>query len=851
MASSSKASSSKKKIEPPPARMKKSYLFPADAVIRDSPEASPSLTSVQFNQDVRPAGGTFTTEGVLFLPATPTESTRLQRSWRNFPNSFPSAFELPRYTSPEAVDLSTTLFLNTSKLVPTTFYSRPLVRLVDSFSSGPTTRAEGYLLYQAISSLQTAVAHIIHKHASNTRNRALLLELLASDRLTASLDHYRSFWHRGQDCPLFAALFIALFCDYCENLLSADEYREYVYDETDRSGGGMSKRSCRQVKASYPDASVTLTSLAIPIPLDPSTKEGQLLITVCHKGPANLHLIHPFSHVALLPDPSGFMRPHRCSLTPDNEDTDSDHISAQPAKPATRRHPPPAAYSDIELEDEDEDEGHDLPAFEDPEPDELIIPKIRESIARAAKSKGRVINRPVPSEVPPALHVPAKRERVATPDDDVFVPEGPLVKKKRSQKAAGKSRAVSPSTSLVPDTAPGTQAPLRIQEGPPDYFENDDTRDPGLALSLVNPNFTIKTGFASLLIPSTSSKRGARTSLLLRPPKFLIADELRNLGAFLTTAEVTFSLPTLSRYNYLTSQHLRTLNTRTLPAHTSAYSSTNCLTCLSRGLVCEGGSRANGSCNNCEGTHRSCPSCLSFHEHQDRFQAIHQAVQGYLAGYADTVDAFEKSLDRYTHLHASFEPLFADARQDLAKKMQRLRSQGFDANVVLSRWAEENPNVPVNFETLSWLSTLFGWTTSCNVAQFLSNPSEIEKLEVFLWQIDPEPTAESSSLPGPSPISPPDLPVGSVCQPELKSKRKPAAATPINFPLPRAFQTPASSSAPTLVADRMEVDDGGSRTPSGRALLEEYDDSDKDDNAEPEFVTESQAKPSSASKSRK
>ncbi|KAJ3739134.1 hypothetical protein EV360DRAFT_90501 [Lentinula raphanica] len=805
MASSSKASSSKKKIEPPPARMKKSYLFPADAVIRDSPEASPSLTSVQFNQDVRPAGGTFTTEGVLFLPATPTESTRLQRSWRNFPNSFPSAFELPRYTSPEAVDLSTTLFLDTSKLVPTTFYPCPL----------------------AISSLQTAVAHIIHKHASNTRNRALLLEMLASDRLTASLDHYRSFWHRGQDCPLFAALFIALFCDYCENLLSADEYREYVYDETDRSGGGMSKRSRRQVKASYPDASVTLTSLAIPIPLDPSTKEGQLLITVCHKGPANLRLIHPFSHVALLPDPSGFMRPHhpceagyaapsflpdpsgfmrphRRSLTPDDEDTDSDHISAQLAKPATRRHPPPAAYSDIELEDEDEDEGRDLPAFKDPEPDELVIPKICESIARAAKSKGRVINRPVPSEVPPALHVPAKRERVATPDDDV--PEGPPVKKKRSQKAAGKSRAVSPSTSLVPDTAPGTQAPLRIQEGPPDYFENDDTRDPGLALSLVNPNFTIKTGFASLLIPSTSSKRGARTSPLLRPPKFLIADGLRDLGAFLTTAEVTFSLPALSRYNYLTSWHLCTLNTRTLPAHTSAYSSTNCLTCLSRGLVCEGGSRANGSCNNCEGTHRSCPSCLGFHEHQDRFQAIHQAVQGYPAGYADAVDAFEKSLDRYTHLHASFEPLFADARQDLAEKMRRLRSQGFDANVVLSRWAEENPNVPVNFETLSWLSTLFGWTTSCNVAQFLSNPSEIEKLEVFLRQIDPEPTAESSSLPGPSPISPqaaapPDLPVGSVRQPELKSKRKPAAATPINFPLPRAFQTPASSSAPTLVAD--------------------------------------------------
>ncbi|KAJ3727088.1 hypothetical protein C8R42DRAFT_717908 [Lentinula raphanica] len=840
MASSSKASSSKKKLDAPPARIKKSYLFPADALIPDSPTAASPLSSFSFNKDVRPAGGTLATEGVLFLPATLSESKRLQDSWKRFPNSFSSAFDLPRYSSPETADLSTTLFLDTSKQIPSTYYPRSLVRLVDSFSKGPATRSEGYLLYQAIASLQVAVSHIVHKHASKTRNRELLLEMLESDRITACLDHYRSFWHRGQDCPLFAALFMALFCDYCENLLSTTEYREYLYDEDERTGGGMSKRSRRQIKSSFPDVSVTLTSLAIPLPLDPSTKEGQLIITVCHRGPPGSQLIHPFSKVSLLPDPSGFIRALPRSLTP-ADDSDSDHSAGRTQPSPKKRRPPPAAYSDIELDDDDyEADTPDPHAAEDSEPIELEIPKIRESIARAAKARGRGgTSKTELSSTQPFVQIPAKRERQLSPTNDTIAPEGPPAKKKKSQKVLGKSRAVSPSTSVVPTTQPADSQRLRIQEGPPDYFDDDDTRDPGLALMLPNPDFTITTGFASVLLQSSNVRRGARPPLL-RPPKFLIADELKELGAFLSTPEVTFSLPALSRYNYLTSRHLRTLNSRTLPAHTSMYSTSNCLTCLSRGLVCEGGSKSNGSCNNCEATHRTCPSCLGLEDHQDRFRAIHQAVQGFPVGYANAVDAFEKALDRYIHLQTSFEALFADARQDLSEKMRNLRAQGFDANVVLSHWAEENPNTPVDFETISWLSTLFGWHTSCNVSKFLSSPSDIEKLEAFLRQLDPEPPTPANPPPQnqPSPSKTPASSgpvVGTVRQPVLKSKHRPAAAVPVNFPLRRAFQTPSTSSAPppsaTAVDEESENEEEPAQATPGRSLLAEYE-GDEDEDAE-------------------
>ncbi|KAJ3831414.1 hypothetical protein F5878DRAFT_667580 [Lentinula raphanica] len=500
MASSSKVSSLKKKLEPPPPKIKKSYLFPADAIIPDSPTTVTTPLTLNFNKDVCPAGGSISTEGVLFLPATVSESNRLQKGWPRFPNSFSSAFELPRYASREKADLSSTLFQDTSKQIPTTFYPRLLTRFVDAFSTGPETRSEGFLLYQAITALQIAVSHIIHKHASRAKNHELLLELLELDCITACLDHYCLFWHRRQDCPLFAALFMALFCDYCENLLSPDEYQEYLYNKAECTGGGMSKRSRRHIKASLPDLLVTLTSLAIPLPLDPSTKE---VIGIFCKS-----LAESAARISLLPDPSGFVRLRCRSLTSDG-DSDSGRSAVPAQSPARKRHPSPAAYSDIEL-DNDDPATPDPPVVDDSDPGELVIPKIRESIARAAKAHGRGSGNLAPPLAKPLLPVTGPESGLTVSQ----VPEGPPTKKKKSLKALGKLRAASPSTSLILPTQPPDSQRLHIQKGPPDYFDDDDTRDPSLALMLPNPDFTITTGFASVLFQPSNAQHRARPPLL-------------------------------------------------------------------------------------------------------------------------------------------------------------------------------------------------------------------------------------------------------------------------------------------------------------------------------------------------
>ncbi|KAJ3712975.1 hypothetical protein C8R42DRAFT_727719 [Lentinula raphanica] len=172
--------------------------------------------------------------------------------------------------------------------------------------------------------------------------------------------------------------------------------------------------------------------------------------------------------------------------------------------------------------------------------------------------------------------------------------------------------------------------------------------------------------------------------------------------------------------------------------------------------------------------------------------------------------------------------------------MRHLRAQGFDANVVLSHWAEENPNTPVDFETISWFSTLFGWNTSCNLSCFLSNPDDIAKLETFLRQLDPEPPTSAksplSSQPSPAKTTTSSEPVvGTVQQPVLKSKHRPAAAVPVNFPLRRAFQTPSTSSAPppsaTAVDEESDDEEEPAQATPGRSLLTEYE-GDGDDDAE-------------------
>ncbi|KAJ3738067.1 hypothetical protein EV360DRAFT_90868, partial [Lentinula raphanica] len=472
---------------------------------------------------------------------------------------------------------------------------------------------------------------------------------------------------------------------------------------------------------------------------------------------------------------------------------DFDAVTPRPSTDLARlkRRPPqafPVPSSDVEMEGEDEE------IFKSPgTPDVLVL---RQSIARAAKSKPLL-----PEDVRKAPTPPAGVKRDHSPGTTKSEPATaePPKKRRRTQKVAGKSRAGSTAPTLDDPATPADLESLRIQEGEPAYFHGDDTRVTAHANFLTNPNFQVKTPFSQLIRKAVATnKRGSKIPFL-RAPKWKVSEEMKNFGAFATIGDTTFSLQGLSRFGYASSRFLWPTNNRTLPSPEALYSTNNCLTCTTRGEVCESSEKHGGPCRQCNGTHRSCPSCLSLDDHRDRFLALHKHVQGYPDGYAASLDYYASALDRITKLQATFAPLFQDATQDLLKGMRQVRDSSFDLNVVLSRWADDNPNLPLDYDTLTWLATLFGWNSACNLADYLANPDDLPRLEEFMREQLPPPPDSADPAPSipprsakSSPQASPVISIPGPPDPQPLSRRRPAAAVPSNF-----HHSPDTRLAPT------------------------------------------------------
>ncbi|KAJ3720935.1 hypothetical protein C8R42DRAFT_721678 [Lentinula raphanica] len=869
MASSSKAAAAK------PSTTKKAT---GNRVYGVTPLASSSLsldvevgpaTTVKVYNAVRAIGDTPDDPTALFLPASAEECSVLVNNFRRFPNSAAPAFHLPHYANPEKLEFRGVLASLTSVVAPATFYPPRYIRTCPLFSEGRSSKGEGLHLYQALVILQRAFVKIINGHHSKSEIVRHMLQFAKQPNFSDCLRYYHEHWHYTNACPLFAPLLIAFICDFCEEHLSPADYKKYVYDSKARTGYGMSSKTRQRVKDCLAEA-LSLKTLAIPIPFDPTTREGQIIITVASRGTEIDQIRQPYTNIALRPDPTKRIVVPKASKTrpvprsskvpptqsrvssPEHDGSGSDdssfHGNPTPSSPQAF----PVPDSPI-LVDEDDDED-DVFREELPPP----APVLRRSIARAAKSKTHVPEVTLTSAAPAV-----KRDRAPSSlDPDTPVAEPPT-KKRRTQASLGKTRAPTPKPVTGSPVPPKKPVPFRIQEGEPDYFEDDDIKTDMHKYFVTNPDFQTKVPFSQLISKTIAQNPRAPKLPFLRPPKWKISEELRNFGAFVNSADTTFSLQGLSRYSYMTSRYLQTSLSTTLPSPEAVHSTSNCLTCLARGVVCEGGGKLGGPCSHCDRTHRSCSSCLALEEHKDRFLALHNTIQGFPVGtsfyfsfdssvtnlrpgYSGSLDRFQSALVGLDHVHSSFETMLNDARQRLARSLQEVRSNGFDYNVVLSQWADDNPNLPLEYDMLVWLATFFGWDSSCNIAKYLVNPADTTRLEDFLRsnvlpsEGSTDPVMPELSHPSvPNPLSPSVGPAPTILTPRppspsselvLRSRRRPAAATPINFTQDRKPHSPPAPLAGD--DDEMDVEDGASRTSGGQALVAGYDDSEEDDNAD-------------------
>ncbi|KAJ3715444.1 hypothetical protein C8R42DRAFT_645843 [Lentinula raphanica] len=758
----------------------------------------------------------------------------LVNCWKHKPNNASPAFSLRRYSHPEDVDFKELMDQVSGETPLQTFYPSQLTSFCTTFATGPVSTGEAFQLYQALAFLQRGFSRIIRGHLAKSEIHRRLLKFTSLPNFSHSLQYYQLFWHGHSNCPLVAPLLVILICEFCEEHLSEAEYAERVYDARIRDGPGMSLKTRDR-----------LLDLALPIPLDSLTREGQLILTVASQGSRVDQIVHPASKRALLPDPafavplpapqassSSVPKRRLRPLSPDFDQPIGQPLTTN--SPQSRR--PPAKFPvtpDPIVEDVEEEDLTATDVFKDSgSPDVLVI---RPSIARAAKAKPKIPEEfqkvPAPSSVHKREHSPPS---IALSSSTA----APPTKKRRTQKSAGKARAES----LVPaleESSPKDEEPFRIQEGEPDYFTGDDSRTSTHAHFLTNPDFKPKAPFSELIRKTITQNPRAPKLPFLRRPKWKLSDEMKKFGAFINSTDTAFSLQGLSCYNYLASRPLQSTTSATLPSPEALHSPTNCLSCLSRGVVCEGGTKIGGPFGHCDRTHRNCPSCLGLDEHRDRFLAIHNTVQGYPAGYSDSLERFRATLDEMGHVTASFETIFGDIRRRLALNLQEIRAHGFDFNVVLSKWADENPNLPLDYDLLTWLATFFGWDSACNLSAFLVDPTDTARLEEFLLANDfPDDAPTNLSVPAPSMASATDLPPESRAPPTssssvplgpvLSSRRRPAAAVPSNFSSDSKFHTPPAS---TTADDNMEVEEGTSRASVAQALVTEHDDSEEDEMA--------------------
>ncbi|KAJ3738171.1 hypothetical protein EV360DRAFT_90743 [Lentinula raphanica] len=556
---------------------------------RPPPRPTPQAPASQPLRKKLSLGKVANDSDALFLPASAEECSLLINRWKHLPNTASPAFSLPHYTHIDDVNFKTVLDQNVDDIRPDTFYPPQLSTFCQTFSTGAVSAAEGYQLYQALVFLQRGLSRLIRGHLSKVEIHRRLMSFTALPNFSHSLEYYQLYWHGRQNCPLVAPLLMILLCEFCEEHLTPAEYAARVYDVRKRDGPGMSSKTRDRLLEDIRDI-IELQDLAIPLPFDPSTREGQLILNVTSQGSRVDKIAHPIFRTVLQPDPAfqisaltktlpSPVTKTRLRPPSPNFDAVTPHPSTDLARPKCR---PPQAFpvpsSDVEMEGEDDVIPSEI--FKSPgNPDVLVL---RQSIAHAAKSKPLL-----PEEVrkAPTPLAGVKRDHSPGNTKSEPAPAEPPKKRRRTQKVAGKSRAGSTAPTLDDPATPADLESLRIQEGEPAYFHGDDTRVTAHANFLTNPNFQVKTPFSQLIRKAVATnKRGSKIPFL-RAPKWKVSEEMKNFGAFATIGDTTFSLQGLSRFGYASSRFLWPTNNRTLPSPEALYSTNNCLMCTTRGQL--------------------------------------------------------------------------------------------------------------------------------------------------------------------------------------------------------------------------------------------------------------------------
>ncbi|KAJ3738233.1 hypothetical protein EV360DRAFT_77010, partial [Lentinula raphanica] len=594
-------------------------------------------------------------DAILFLPSTPAETAVLQKLWRKFPNTLDSAFDQQEYEVTDDLDFPQSIPADYNNRVPTNFYLPELVQLYQPFASGPLCRVDASFLYRGLRLVQDAITEVQAANKSRAKTQTNIIRLLEDVSIQNALKHYRRFWHRSRSCPLFALRFICLFCDYCEKYLDDVEYTRLVYDESKSTGFGVSAALRTAVKNSIKSSVPTMATLAIPIPFDVLSSEGQLIIKVASAGSPPRYLKNPFTGQTLFPDP--LYDAHAPPTTPppragpSNEGIASPILSNEGIASPVGSPALLAEGDDLGETEASSEEVEGLDVFQGSRVRTHAGTDLGVTRSSASRPKPVKIGPPIgrPKAKPlegskPSIVVKVKRERPEAEKSDRL--PSPVSKRQKTGKAAGKARAVTPPPQdevdeLAPEEVISEAAASSLALDSP--LASNDLDISQQVSFLANPNYKPRIAFSTLVSPGHNLKRRPDHQVL-RMPKWIATPELASVGSFLTAGNASFSISNLARFAHLTT---RGIAPSTSPLDPDIAPTTDCVSCLIRGLTCRNGEQIGGPCAGCEQSHRTCPSALHMELQSDLLDIIPEAVRSLPGGFSESVGQLQEALNTH------------------------------------------------------------------------------------------------------------------------------------------------------------------------------------------------------------
>ncbi|KAE9385760.1 hypothetical protein BT96DRAFT_1088732 [Gymnopus androsaceus JB14] len=626
---------------------------------------------------------------------------------------------------------SGTLFLPcsvTESIILLVLLSRPYPVITQ-----PPSHAEGRQLYLAISYVQETMFRYFCPYTElpiikldDDKAHTLFRQRLA--RIKSSLVYYRECWHGSSNCPEFATMFVGSF--------QSEVYR--VADKGGIPGHVLQMLTKDWLLPKYAgDRSIKCYKMDVPIPFDPDTREGEILLlyapnktldnfTPPASAESSSKVKSSVKGISARPKPkAGASSTAKSAQTPPSP--------TKPALPKTKETSP--AVPTIPKKRKAAPSNKDQTV----EPDLPKKKRTRADLKAAREEKTSQIPKNVPAKgkSTPKTKAKDKSASIASSQSSASVSVAESVQpgritrsKPAPSSASNEVEVTEPPSKMLPGKLsvknmkkiPVINPQSRVAE----FAKGLPNAKPEELSTLINPEFSLGQP-SGLYLPADEPSKASRIHRLFRLPDWEIAPNLENLGPFFKASGVHYNIEDLQRF------------THSLPNYTDKVYDA-CLACVAIGKGNECTPCLNnkgcfgGKCGPCQNGARTCSHNSELSDYHRLLDATYAAANCGPLGcqtLLDTLGCSRKHLDAAHDNLCRAVKLAEQARQRVVDDFISFRNVNMDPNLffqyLVRGCREQDELLELDFNSVSFYATVFGWDSSLKFNSIIEDWSKVSE----------------------------------------------------------------------------------------------------------------------------